>query len=156
MRHHHLRIFLEIRGDDHNRDVAVDRVEGQQKIAAHVEIQSSGRQQKLVVGLRAALDDRDIEPVFGIRAVGDRLVISAMLGLGEPVGAEGDLVGRQRGRCEQARSKRQASPKEIHCLIPSRVAVSTLCNLGAIEDVWGRGAKRSNTGLLEAFARCVN
>ena len=88
MRHHNLRIFLEIRGDDDDRDVAGDRVEGQQQIAAHVEVQPSGRQQELVVGLRAALHDRDVEPVFCISAVGDRLVISAMLGLGEPVGAE--------------------------------------------------------------------
>ena len=88
MRHHHLRIFLEIRGDDDDRDVAGDRVEGQQKIAAHVEIQPSGRQQKLVVGLRPSLDDRDVEPVFRISAVGDRLVISAVLGLGEPVRPE--------------------------------------------------------------------
>ena len=44
MRHHHLRVFLEIRCDDDDRHVAVDRVEGQQKIAAHVEVQPSGRQ----------------------------------------------------------------------------------------------------------------
>ena len=88
VRHHHLRIFLEIRGDDDDRDVAGDRVEGQQQIAAHVEVQPSGRQQELVVGLRASLHDRDVEAVFGVSAVGDRLVISAVLGLGEPVGAE--------------------------------------------------------------------
>ena len=88
MRHHHLRVFLEIRGDDDDRDVPDDRVEGQQKIAAHVEVQPSGGQQKFVVGLRPALHDRDVEAVFGVGAVGDRLIISAVLGLGEPVGAE--------------------------------------------------------------------
>ena len=88
VRHHHLRVFLEIRGDNDDRDVACDRVEGQQKIAAHVEIQPSGRQQELVVGLRPSLHDRDVQSVFRIGAVGDRLVISAVFGLREPVGAK--------------------------------------------------------------------
>ena len=88
MRHHNLRVFLEIRGDHDDRDVAGDRVEGQQKVAAHVEVQPSGRQQQLVVGLRPSLDDRDVEAVFRISAVGDRLIISAVLGLREPVGPE--------------------------------------------------------------------
>ena len=126
MRHEHLRVFLEIGGDDDDRDVAGDRVEGEQKIAAHVEVEPSGGQQQLVVGLRAALDDRDVEAVFGVGAVGDRLVISAVLGLGEPVGPERNLVGGERGRREQAKPNRQASAKEFHCSLPSRVAISTL------------------------------
>ena len=53
MRHEDLRVFLEIRGDDDDGDVAVDRVKGEQQIAAHVEVEPSRRQQELVVGLRA-------------------------------------------------------------------------------------------------------
>ena len=97
-------IFLEIRGDHDDGDVAGDRVEGQQQIAAHVEIQPSGRQQQLVIGLRAALDDRDVETVFRVGAVGDRLIISAVLGLSEPVRPERDFIGGERGRREQAES----------------------------------------------------
>ena len=93
-------------GDDDDRHVAGDRVEGEQKITAHVEVEPSGGQQQLVVGLRAALNDRDVETVFGVSAVGDSLVISAVLGLGEPVGPERDLVGRERGRRGQAEPNR--------------------------------------------------
>ena len=123
MRHEHLRVLLEMGGDDDDRHVAGDRVEGEQKIAAHVEVQPSGGQQELVVGLRAALNDRDVEAVFGVGAVGDRLVISAVLGLGEPVGPERDLVGGERGRRGQAKPNRQASAKEFHCSLRSRVAI---------------------------------
>ena len=119
MRHEHLRVFLKIGGDDDDRDVPGDRVEGEQEIAAHVEIQPSGRQQKLVVGLRPSLHDRDVKAVFRIGAVGDRLVVSAVLGLGEPVGPERDLVGRERGRPRETDSDGQASGKEFHCSLPS-------------------------------------
>ena len=88
VRYEDLWIFLEIRGDHDDGDVAGDGVEGEQQIAAHVEIQPSRREQQLVVGLRPALHDRDVETVFRIGAIGDRLVISAVLGLSEPVRPE--------------------------------------------------------------------
>ena len=51
-------------------------------------------------------------PYFAVGAVGDRLIEAAMLGLGDPVGAERDLVEllRLRGRGEQreAASERAA------------------------------------------------
>ena len=96
MRHHHLWIFLEIRRDDHERKVLLDRVEGAQQIAAHVEIELAGHQQDRVVGVRTALHDRHVEAVFCVSAVCDRLIVSAVLGLGEPVGAEGDFIGGER------------------------------------------------------------
>ena len=123
MRHEHLRVFLEVGGDDDDGHVTGDRIEGEQQIAAHVEVEPPGRQQKLVVRLRPALDDRDVEAVLGVSAVGDRLVISAVLGLGEPVGAERDLVGGERGRSEQTKRDRQASAQEFHGSLPSRVAL---------------------------------
>ena len=53
-----------------------------------------GEQQHAVVHLRAARHDGDVEAVFLVRAVRDRLIEAAMLGLGDPVGAERDLVER--------------------------------------------------------------
>ena len=104
MRHENLRILLEMGSDHDDRHAAGDRVEGEQKIAAHVEVEPSGREQQLVVRLRAALDDRDVEAVLGVGAVGDRLIISAMLGLSQPVGPERDLVRSEGGRREQGKS----------------------------------------------------
>ena len=54
MRHHDLRIFLEVGRDDDDRHVLLDGVEGEQEVAAHVEIDLAGRQQQPVVRLRAA------------------------------------------------------------------------------------------------------
>ena len=133
----------------------VDRVEGQQKIAAHVEVESSGRQQELVVGLRAALHDRDVEAVFGVSAVGDRLVISAMLGLGEPVGPERNLVGGERGRREQAKPKRQASAEGISLFAPVSSCRIDACNLGAIEEA-GAGAPGAPNRVAGDFRRCAD
>ena len=73
----------------------VDRVERLEQAAAHVEVELAGGEQHRVGRLRAALDDRHVEAVFRVGAVGDRLIIAAVLGLGEPVGAERDLVGRR-------------------------------------------------------------
>ena len=75
-----------------------DGVERLQHVAAHVEIDLAGEQQRPPADLRAALHDRHVEAAGGIGAVGDRLVVAAMLGLGEPVGAEGDLFVRRRAK----------------------------------------------------------
>jgi hypothetical protein len=86
-----LRVLLEDRGDVDDRDFLGRGVEGLQQVAAHVELDAVGQQERAVVDLRAAGDDLDVEAAFGVGAVGDRLVEAAMFGLGEPVGAEGDL-----------------------------------------------------------------
>ena len=114
MGHHDLRVFLEIRGDDHDRQVLVDRVEGEQQVAAHVEIELARGEQKTVVSLRAALHDRHVEPVFGVSAVDDRLIIAAVLGFGEPVRAERHLVRRHRRGCGQAKTYGKPKANMFH------------------------------------------
>ena len=62
--------------------------------AAHEEVELAGNQQHAVVVVRAARHDGDVEPVFPVGAVGHGLEKSAVLGLGDPVGSERDLVQR--------------------------------------------------------------
>ncbi len=66
--------------------------------AAEVELHAARHQQGHVIDLRAALLDRDVQPVTRIDAGGDRLVEAAIFGLGFPVQAERDVIGGQRGR----------------------------------------------------------
>ena len=102
MRHQHLRLLLEGGGDDAQRDVLRHGVEGLLHVAAHVEVDLAGQKQRPAGDLRSALHDRHVEAAGGIGAVGDRLVVAAMLGLGEPVGAEGDRNREGRGAAEAA------------------------------------------------------
>ncbi len=92
VRHQDERIFLKHRGDGDDRNVLRGRVKGLDQIGAEVEINFSGRQQQLIVGLRAALQNRDVEAVSRVSAVGERLIEAAMFGFGEPVGREGDFI----------------------------------------------------------------
>ena len=46
MRHEHLRLLLEGGGDDAQRDVLLHGVEGLQQVAAHVEVDLAGQQQR--------------------------------------------------------------------------------------------------------------
>ena len=94
MRQQHLRVFLEHRGDRDGRHILLDRVEGLQRIGAHEEIDLADRQQDAVVHIRPAGHDGDVEAVFPVGAVGDRLIEAAMLGLRHPIGAERHLVER--------------------------------------------------------------
>jgi hypothetical protein len=96
MAHQNLRLFLEMRGDDLERNVLLDGREGLQHVAAHVEIDLAGQHQRTAGNLRSALHDRDLETACLVGAVGNRLIVSAMLRLGQPVGAEGDLF---QGEC---------------------------------------------------------
>ena len=138
MRHHDLRILLEIRRDDDDRQVLLDRVEVDEHVAAHVEIDLAGGQQQAVVGLRAALQDRHVEAVFRVGAVDHRLIIAAVLGLGEPVGAERHLVERERRtRQRQARPDR---PRPQNAYFPSpglegQPAAAAACKPRAIVDL---------------------
>ena len=118
VRHDDLRVLLEMRGDDDDRHVLLDRVEGEQQVAAHVEIELAGGEQEAVVGLRAARHDRHVEPVFGVGSVDDGLIIAAVLGLGEPVGAERDLVGGDRRRRDKASPAKSNSTRSIICRSP--------------------------------------
>ena len=65
--------------------------------------------------LRAARHDGDVEAVFLVGAVGDRLVEAAVLGLGHPVGAERDLVQRLSGRWGHRGDHKGASIRRALC-----------------------------------------
>jgi hypothetical protein len=60
----------------------------------------AGNQQHAIVVVRAARHDGDVEPVFLVGAVGQRLEKSAVLGFGHPVGSERNLVQRL-GACRR-------------------------------------------------------
>ena len=100
MRHQNDRILLEQRGDRQRRHVLLDRGERLNHVRAHVEIDAAGGEQQPVVRLRPARQDFHLEPVFRVGAVHDGLIETAMLGLGQPVGSERDLVRGERGRGE--------------------------------------------------------
>jgi hypothetical protein len=63
---------------------------------AFTQIDLADGQQDTVVHVRPAGDDGDVEAVFLIGAVGERLIEAAMLGLSHPVGGETHLVERPR------------------------------------------------------------
>ena len=71
MRQEDLRILLEDGGDRHHRHVVGDRIERQQRVRAHEEIELAGDQQHAVVVVGAARHDGDVEAVFLVGAVGD-------------------------------------------------------------------------------------
>ena len=87
-----LRVLLEHGGDRDQRHVVGDRVERLQRVRAHEEVELARDQEHAVVLVGPARHDGDVEPVILVGAVGDRLKEAAMLGLGDPIGAERDLV----------------------------------------------------------------
>ena len=93
-----LRVFLEQRGDLDHRHVLGDGIKTLQRVGAEEEIDLADRQQDLIVRARAARHDGDVEAVFPVGAVGQRLVEAAVLALRHPIGAERDLVERLRRR----------------------------------------------------------
>ena len=103
MRDQHLRVLLEIGRDFDGGDVLGDRVKTLQIVGGQEEVDLADRKENAVVHAGAALADGDVEPVFAVGAVGQRLVEAAVLGLRHPVGAEGDLVERLgRGRADRS------------------------------------------------------
>ena len=77
-----------------------------------------GGKQQTIVALRAALQDRHVKAVFAISTVGDGLIEAAVLGLGHPVGAKGDLVERLRGggRARERETQTECrSSKGVRC-----------------------------------------
>ena len=97
--------FWNDRRDRHHRDVVLHVVEGAEHAAAHVEVDLAGGEQLAVVDLRPARPDGHLQAVFLVDPVGHRLIEAAMLGLGLPVGAEGDLIERPGGAAEAHESK---------------------------------------------------
>ena len=102
-----LRVLLEHGGDRHHRHIVGDRVERLQRVGAHEEVELAGDQQNAVVAVWSARHDGDVEAVFLVRAVGDRLEESAMLGFRDPVGSERDLVQGLARRGARRRGQRQ-------------------------------------------------
>lgn len=98
MGNNHLRVFLEGGHDGDDRDVLLGGEEGGDQIATHVEVNPAGQKQRLVVHLWAAGDDGNVQTAGLIGAVGDGLIETAVLGLGEPVGAEHHLFKGKRWR----------------------------------------------------------
>ena len=74
MRDQHLRILLKQGGDFDGRHVLGDGVEPFQRVGGQEEVDLADRQQDAVVHVRAALQDGDVEAVFAVGAVGERLV----------------------------------------------------------------------------------
>ena len=103
MRDQHRRVFLEHCGNRDHRDVFAHEIERNKGVGGNVEIEPAGGEELRVVDLRPALAQFDIEAVASIDAGGDRLVISAMLGLRLPVGAEPDGLGLRCGASGPAR-----------------------------------------------------
>jgi hypothetical protein len=131
------------------------------QVAAHVELDAVGQQQGAVVDLRAAGDDRDVEAAFGVGAIGDRLVEAAMFGLGQPVGAEGDLSQVLGGGGCQLRARRQARKRTCEAFpkFSPKVVVMTM-TLGALAEVvraaaWPMIALRFRAGFSPTFKGSV-
>src|SRR6266436_4968016 len=75
-------------------NVPVVTVERHQGVGGHEEVELACDQQHAVVVVWPARHDGDVEPVFPVGAVGHGLEKSAVLGLGNPVGSERNLVQR--------------------------------------------------------------
>jgi hypothetical protein len=103
-----LRTLLEVGGDGDEWGLRLDRNEIPDHVAAHVEFELALQQQQRPVGLRAAWNDRDVESISGVSAVGCRLKEVARCRIGQLVGAELHSVERQ-GRPSEAEQSHQGS-----------------------------------------------
>jgi hypothetical protein len=96
MSHHALKVFLERRRDGDDRQALGEGIE-HLKVVAHHHVGLAAKQKLHGVDLRAAHLDRHVEAGLLVEARGLSLVEAAVLGLGEPAGQEGHLVGSLRG-----------------------------------------------------------
>src|ERR1051326_6511653 len=95
------RVLLE---DPRERDhlyVLLHEIERHERIRRDVEVEDAGREQLRMVHLRPARPQFHIEAVLLINAGRDRLVKTAMLGLGLPIRTEIDSLGGSRARERQ-------------------------------------------------------
>src|SRR5579863_7111217 len=95
MRHEDLRVLLKIGGHGDNRNVAALGQKIAEEVAGLEEVELAGKKEHPAVPLRTARPNGDVEPVFGVGAVDDGLVVAARFRVREPVQAEGDLVQRE-------------------------------------------------------------
>src|SRR5438270_9178997 len=101
MRDQHLRVLLKQSGDLDRRYILLDRVECLKRVGAEKRSDLAYRQQDAIVDVGPARHDGDVEAIFAIGAVRQRLVKAAMLAFGHPIGAERDFVQRlSRGEVE--------------------------------------------------------
>ena len=114
MRHEDLRIFLEMGGDGDGRDVVLHRQEIADHVAAHEEFDLAGDQEHAAVRRRAALQNGDVEAVFGVSSVDERLVVAAGLRVGDPIGAKGHLVEGRRRSGEPDRPRQRRDHRNAH------------------------------------------
>src|SRR5262249_18873353 len=111
MRDQHLRVLLKQRSHFDRRNLLLDRVEGLQRIGAQKKIDFADRQQDAVVDARPARHDGDVEAIFAISAVRQRLVEAAVLAFGDPIGAERNLIKRLRCRRRDRRTGQRESDR---------------------------------------------
>jgi hypothetical protein len=83
---------MEARCHRNCRNILRDGIEALQRIGAHEKIYLADRQQDAVVHVGAARQDRHVESVLLVCAVGERLIEAAVFGLGEPIGGKADLI----------------------------------------------------------------
>ena len=114
MRHEDLRVFLEVGGDRDGRDVVLHRQEIADHVAAHEELDLAGDQEHAAVRRRAALEDGDVQAVFGVSPVDESLVIAAGLRIGDPIGAEGHLVEGEGRSGEPDRPRQRRHDRNAH------------------------------------------
>jgi hypothetical protein len=127
MAQEHLRVLLEMRRDDHRRNVLLDRREGLDHAAAHVEVELADRHEHAVAGAGPARHDRDLQAVLFIGPIGHGLVESAVLSLRNPVGAKGHFgkgLLRQGAACSPAETRRHHSRQACTQLHPQQFPCS--------------------------------
>ena len=83
-------------------------------VAAHEEFDLAGDQQHAAVRRRAARHDGDVEAVFLVSAVDQRLVVAARFRVGEPVGGERHLVEREGRLCQSRRARQRGDDPSAH------------------------------------------
>ena len=71
----------------------LDQIERDEAVGADAEIGRAARQQLRHIHVRAALADLHVQAALGIKALGQRFIEAAMLGLRLPVGDKGDAGG---------------------------------------------------------------
>ena len=89
-----LRLLLEHGAHRQRGHVLLHRRNGLDQVAAHEEVEAAGGEQEPIVHLRPAWNDRHVQAVAGIGAVGDGLVEAAMFRLRDPVCAERHFLQR--------------------------------------------------------------
>ena len=92
MRHENLRVFLKVCRHNQCGYALLQRGEGGNHIATHVELDLAGDQQQAIIGLRPAGQDGHIKAVFLISAICHSLIKATMLCFGEPIATKGHLV----------------------------------------------------------------